>query len=126
MADGPHTSATVRFDLVLDSQDPSKLAPFWAQALGYIELENVDNDVLLAPDGRPGPNLLVQQVPDTKSTKNRMHLDIYATDIEREAARLERLGASRVEQFSEHGSNWILMSDPEGNEFCVCRNGGDC
>jgi len=114
--------------LVLDCRDPSALAPFWAQAIGYVELGKVDNYVLLAPDGQPGPNLLLQRVPEAKSTKNRMHLDIHTADIEVEAARLERLGARRVEteQLSEHSSHWVLMADPEGNEFCVCDGGGDC
>ena len=120
--------AAVRIGLVLDCRDPSALAPFWAQALGYVDLGHVDNYVLLAPDGHRGPNLLLQQVPEEKAAKNRMHLDIHTADIEREAARLEELGARRVEteQLSEHDSNWVLMTDPEGNEFCVCDNGGDC
>jgi len=121
-------TGAARIELVLDCRDPSVLAPFWAQAIGYVELGKVDNYVLLAPDGQPGPNLLLQQVPEAKSAKNRMHLDIHTADIEREAARLERIGARRVvtEQLSEHGSNWFLMADPEGNEFCVCDGGGDC
>jgi predicted enzyme related to lactoylglutathione lyase len=128
MADDMASTAAVRIGLVLDCRDPSSLALFWAEALGYVELGKVDNYVLLAPAGRLGPNLLLQQVPEAKSTKNRMHLDIHTADIKGEAARLERLGARRVEaeQFSEHGSNWVLMADPEGNEFCVCDNGGDC
>ena len=81
--------------------------------------------VMLLPNGRPGPKLLLQQVPEAKTTKNRMHLDIDAADIEGEAARLEALGARRVadDQQHEHGTSWILMADPEGNEFCVCDGG---
>jgi predicted enzyme related to lactoylglutathione lyase len=80
---------------------------------------------MLLPNGRPGPKLLLQRVPEAKSVKNRMHLDIDATDIEAEAARLEALGATRVQpdQVHEHGTSWILMADPEGNEFCVCDGG---
>jgi hypothetical protein len=80
---------------------------------------------VLYPDGRPGPKLLLQQVPEAKTVKNRMHLDIDATDIEAEAVRLEALGARRVadEQIHEHRTNWILMANPEGNEFCVGDGG---
>jgi predicted enzyme related to lactoylglutathione lyase len=126
MADDVEMSGEVRIGLVLDCHDPAGLAPFWAQALRYVELGGVENYVLLVPDGRPGPNLLLQQVPEAKATKNRMHLDIHIADIEGEAARLEQIGARRVENEhrSEHGSNWVLMADPEGNEFCVC-DGGD-
>ena len=80
--------------------------------------------MLLAPE--PGlPKLLLQRVPEAKTGKNRMHFDIETADIEGEAARLQGLGAKRVEAdpLSEHGTSWILMADPEGNEFCVCDGG---
>ena len=62
---------------------------------------------------------------ETVSAKNRMHLDIETADIEREAQRLIGLGAQRLDDStcSEDGSTWILMADPEGNEFCICDNG---
>ena len=111
--------------LVLDCHDPARLAQFWASALDYVSLGEAGAYVVLLPDGRPGPKLLLQQVPEPKTTKNRMHLDIDAVDIEAEATRLEGLGARRVadDQIHEHGTNWILMTDPEGNEFCVCDGG---
>jgi predicted enzyme related to lactoylglutathione lyase len=58
--------------------------------------------------------------------KNRMHVDLHTPDIEAEAARLVELGATRLapEPLEEHGSHWVLMADPEGNEFCVCDAGG--
>lgn len=112
--------------LVFDCHDPARLAEFWADALDYVSVGTAGNYVALFPNGRPGPKLLLQQVPEPKTVKNRMHLDIDAVDIEAEAARLEALGARRVrvDQFHELGTTWILMADPEGNEFCVC-NGGD-
>src|SRR5262245_26607001 len=112
--------------LVLDCLDPAALADFWAAALDSVNVGGAGAYVMLLPDGRPGPKLLLQQVPESKSVKNRMHLDIDAVDIEAEASRLEALGARRVEreQLHEHGSSWILMTDPEGNEFCVCDGGG--
>ena len=66
--------------------------------------------------------MLFQKVPEPKSGKNRMHLDIHVSDLEAEASRLEALGATRrqAETVSEHGSSWVLMADPEGNEFCIC------
>ena len=107
---------------MLDAVDPSRVAAFWTAALGYSELGRVDDYVALIPGERAGPRLLVQKVPEEKSVKNRMHLDIHVADIEAEAARLEGLGAHRVERevLHEHGSHWILMADPEGNELCVC------
>jgi predicted enzyme related to lactoylglutathione lyase len=111
--------------LVLDCENPETLAEFWASALGYVTLGAAGNYVLLvAADGNQ-PKLLLQRVPEAKKVKNRMHLDIVAPDIQSEAARLEALGARKVasEAMSEHGSTWLLMEDPEGNEFCVCDGG---
>lgn len=107
--------------LVLDCADPKALAQFWAPALGYVGVGSVENYTLLVPEG-DGLHFLLQRVPEGKAAKNRMHLDIHVADIETEAARLEQLGARRVErdQRSEHGHAWLLMEDPEGNEFCVC------
>jgi predicted enzyme related to lactoylglutathione lyase len=111
--------------LVLDCADPEKLAEFWAPALGYLNLGTAGSYVALYPDGTPGPKLLLQRVDEPKAGKNRMHFDIEVADIEAEAARLVELGATRVSDApsSEHGSTWVLMSDPEGNEFCVCDGG---
>jgi len=114
-----------RVGLVLDCHDPGALAGFWSEALGYVNLGEAGSYVLLLdPDG-VGPKLLLQGVPEAKAVKNRMHLDIDAVDIESEASRLEALGAKRVadDPVHEHGTNWVLMADPEGNEFCVCDGG---
>ena len=107
--------------MVLDCRDPKSLASFWAGALDYVDVGSVDNYTLLMPRST-GPQLLLQRVAEPKSAKNRMHLDIHVTDIEAEATRLEGLGATRTagQPVSEHGHSWVLMADPEGNEFCVC------
>ena len=111
--------------LVLDCADPERLAQFWAPALGYVNLGTAGAYVALVPNGESGPKLLLQRVAEPKTAKNRMHLDIEVVDIETEAARLVDLGAARVSEgsYREHGSTWILMADPEGNEFCVCDGG---
>jgi predicted enzyme related to lactoylglutathione lyase len=112
--------------LVLDCHDPEALAPFWSRALGYDVIGSAGTYVLLLPaGGEAGPQLLLQRVPEPKRAKNRMHFDIHVADIEAEATRLVELGAERVhpDPLSEHGTNWVLMHDPEGNEFCVCDSG---
>lgn len=118
-------TAVPRLSLVLDCHDPEALAPFWADALGYVTLGGVENYVMLVPDGRPGPTLLLQRVAEDKAGKNRMHLDIEVPDIDAVAQRLELHGARRLSTRpqAEHGSRWIVMADPEGNEFCVCDAG---
>jgi len=115
-----------RIGLVLDCANPDRLAAFWSEALGYQPVGEAGSYfLLLPPDQQTGPQLLLQGVPEPKTGKNRMHLDIHTPDIEAEASRLIDLGATRVqpEALSEHGSNWVLMHDPEGNEFCVCDTG---
>jgi len=113
---------TNSISLVLDCSDPRRLAAFWAGALDYVDVGSVENYTLLVPRTPDAPRLLLQKVPEDKSAKNRMHLDIHTPDIEAEATRLEALGATRTADRpqSEHGHSWVLMADPEGNEFCVC------
>ena len=111
--------------LVVDCADPVALAEFWGPALDYVSVGEAGSYVALFPNGRPGPKLLLQRVEEPKVTKNRVHFDIEVPDIEVEATRLVELGATRVSAspMSEHGSSWLLMADPEGNEFCVCDGG---
>jgi hypothetical protein len=112
----------MQLGLVLDSRHPEALAPFWAAALEYVVVGSVENYVMLVPDGREGPKLLIQRVAEDKGAKNRMHVDIEVGDIDGLAEKLEALGATRLdtEARAEHGMRWIVMADPEGNEFCVC------
>jgi len=110
--------------MVLDCRDPDALAQFWSEALDYRTLGGAGNYVLLVdPDDR-APKLLLQRVAEGKTGKNRMHLDIETAHVDDEVMRLEQLGAIRVEDpQEEHGSRWVVMNDPEGNEFCVCDGG---
>jgi predicted enzyme related to lactoylglutathione lyase len=111
--------------LVVDCRDPEALAPFWAEALGYTALGGAGSYLLLVDADKSGPNLLLQRVGEAKSGKNRVHFDITTPTVDAEVERLERLGARRLEDSprEEHGSRWVVMADPEGNEFCVCDHG---
>jgi predicted enzyme related to lactoylglutathione lyase len=114
-----------KLGLVLDCADPDKLAGFWSAAIGYASLGGAGNYVILVDEAGQQPKLLLQRVDEPKSGKNRMHFDIHVADIEAEASRLIALGGRRVEddQREEHGTHWVLMADPEGNEFCICDSG---
>jgi predicted enzyme related to lactoylglutathione lyase len=115
---------SVTFGLVLDCLDPDSLAAFWSAALGYTTLGGAGSYVLLVDEAGVQPKLLLQRVPEAKAVKNRMHLDIESPDVGGEARRLQSLGAVRVEgPISEHDNTWVVMHDPEGNEFCVCDGG---
>ena len=124
MASSPPTSA--KLSLVLDCADPEKLAQFWSAAIGYQRLGAAGNYVLLVDQAQAQPRLLLQRVDEPKSAKNRMHLDIETLTVDEEVQRLESLGARRLnaDAIEEHGTRWVVMADPEGNEFCVCNAGG--
>lgn len=116
--------AVVSFFVVLDCSDPVALAGFWSQALRYEVAEHEEPYVVLRPSGvqRSRPMLLLQRVPEPKTTKNRMHIDLRVADIEAEATRLVEAGATRLGgERGQSGWRWIVMADPEGNELCVCR-----
>ncbi|HEV8624560.1 MAG TPA: VOC family protein [Acidimicrobiia bacterium] len=118
--DIPAANATVT--VTLDCSDPDSLARFWSEALGYQEIARVENFVVLGP--APGVmKFALQGVPEPRPGKNRMHLDLWVADIEVEAARLEAIGAKRLQDkpLDEHGFLWYQLVDPEGNEFCIGR-----
>jgi hypothetical protein len=116
----------VPVSISLDCNDLDGEAAFWTAALDYEVLDRADLHVELGPaDGR-GPKLFLNQVPESKTVKNRMHLDWDVADKEFEAARLEQLGARRLHEGALPGvCEWITMQDPEGNEFCVEQVVGD-
>jgi hypothetical protein len=144
----------VRYQLVIDCADPELLAHFWAAALGY-DLEpppagfatwddwrrdrgfpetemGLGADSIIDPAGA-GPRIWFQVVPDTKTVKNRLHLDIHASGarslplatrkqrVDADADRLSNLGATIVGALSEEGIDHyaVAMKDPEGNEFDI-------
>lgn len=117
---------TAGFGVVLDCGDASRLGEFWAAALRYTNVGMFGAYCVLVPPGGDGPKMLLQNVPEPKTSKNRMHLDLDAHDVEDEVARLVALGAARLdaEPCHEHGVAWVRMTDPEGNEFCVCDFSG--
>lgn len=110
--------------MAIDCNDIDGQLGFWAEALGYERFgASGPYRSLVPPPGVAGPKIILQAVEEPRpDTKNRLHLDlIVGAGIETEVARLESLGASRLSQrIEESGTAWIVMADPEGNEFCVC------
>jgi hypothetical protein len=123
-------------ELSVDCADPAALARFWAAALDYVVLDEDPDLVEIGPAGREDAPLLAEvrsgpvpptiffaRVPEEKVVKNRVHLDISPVDTDRDAevARLEALGARRTD-LAPPEKSWVVMLDPEGNEFCVLRS----
>jgi hypothetical protein len=113
--------------LCIDTADPRRLAGFWQAALGWRRTDDEGDDevVLEPPAGSPedgvAPDLLFLRVPERKEIKNRLHLDLRPTDQAAEVARLEGLGARRADVGQPAEVSWVVMADPDGNEFCVLR-----
>ena len=111
--------------LCIDSAHPSRSANFWEAALGWQRTHDTDSEVVLEPpegsaeDG-VAPDLLFLKVPESKSVKNRLHLDLRPVDQAAEVARLEALGACRVD-IGQGDVSWVVLADPDGNEFCVLK-----
>ena len=107
--------------LVVDAQDPARLARWWAEALGYqITLEKPDGvEIRRSADELPG--LVFVPVPEAKETKNRLHIDLRPADREAEVERLVNMGARHVDVGQREEDGWIVLADPEGNEFCLLR-----
>ena len=108
-------------NLVVDARDPARLARWWAEALGYkITYEEPDEvEIRSGPDDLPG--LIFVPVPEMKAGKNRLHIDLRPDDQVAEVERLVNMGARHVEVGQADAATWVVLADPEGNEFCILR-----
>ena len=110
-------------NIVIDAVDADGLAGFWAEAAGFERGQASDNYITLRSKEQQFPRILIQKVPELKTrVKNRVHLDLPARSLDemkQEVARLEGLGAKQVRVVEEDGGLFTLLTDPEGNEFCV-------
>ena len=127
--------------ITVDCAEPGRLAAFWASALGYVvqppppgyeswpafltelgvpESEWDSRSACVDPDGT-GPRLFFQRVPEPKAGKNRVHLDVNVgrDRVDAEVERLVAEGATKLREHGDMGERWVVMTDPEGNEFCV-------
>ncbi|RAK34497.1 putative enzyme related to lactoylglutathione lyase [Actinoplanes lutulentus] len=108
--------------MVVDCADLNRSAAFWSGVLGYVaQPGGGDRYRSLKPAAGSGVEVLLQRVPEAKSGKNRLHLDLRVTDLHAEVARVEGFGAGRLTAtpLSEDGWSWHVLTDPDGNEFCV-------
>ncbi|MGW6904706.1 VOC family protein [Streptomyces sp. NPDC054940] len=119
-------------ELAIDCADPRGLARFWCSVLGYEVRDEDEGEGIVTigspavPEGRnrPGPvppTLTFARVPEGKTVKNRLHLDVNPTDRDQgeEVRRLLDLGARPADVGQTGEESWVTLADPEGNEFCV-------
>ena len=112
--------------ICIDTTDPALLARWWAELLGWrLTYEEADEVVLEPPVGSPedgvSPDILFLRVPEPKTVKDRLHIDLRPEDQAAEVARAEALGATRVDIGQGDDKSWVVLADPEGNEFCILR-----
>jgi predicted enzyme related to lactoylglutathione lyase len=107
--------------ITVDVTDADAQASFWSQALPYDDVAEFGHYRVLSDSTGRVPRMVLQPVPEPRSAKNRLHLDLHVDDIDAEIDRLVAVGATRRQRFAEYGAEWELMADPEGNEFCICR-----
>ena len=107
--------------ITIDALEPRAVADFWCQVLGWEVVEEEDSGLTIAAVDGAWPMIDVVAVPDRKQTKNRLHLDLRAADTStaQELERLLVLGAVRVEVGQPDDVSWVVLADPEGNEFCL-------
>jgi catechol 2,3-dioxygenase-like lactoylglutathione lyase family enzyme len=116
-------------ELVLDAADPDRLAAFWGEVLGYVELGREDDgSIEIGPAdggfGGPQPTLVISPSSDRRTGKRLpLHIDVNATDRDQETEleRLLALGARPAEVGQTGAESWHVLADPEGNEFCLLR-----
>ncbi|MET9325387.1 VOC family protein [Tsukamurella sp. NPDC003166] len=107
----------------LDCADVAAQARFWSEALG-IPVDATDGNDFMRTLGTANPALprmMLLKVPEGKTVKNRMHLDLHADDRAAEVARVVALGAVHLRDHDEWGVQWTVLADPEGNEFCIAQ-----
>jgi hypothetical protein len=113
----------------IDCRDAYALSEWWKGVIGYTDVPDDPNEPgheeCMIVDQASGHRLLFIEVPDPKSVKNRLHLDLVPTDVTRDAEveRVLALGAvQRSDLRRPDGTGWVVLADPEGNEFCILRS----
>lgn len=109
------------YHVTVDCHDLPSQARFWAEVLDWKILYEADDEIVVGAHEHALPGLCFVPVPESKTVKNRLHLDLTPDDQEAEVARILALGARRIDLGQGPGATWVTLADPEGNEFCVLR-----
>lgn len=112
--------ALVWEQVIIDTSEPRELGTWWAEALRWVVIDDHDDEFEIRPGPDVFPGLLFVRVAEPKAQKNRLHIDLRPDDQEHEVARLTSMGA-RLVDIGQGEQAWVVLADPEGNEFCVLR-----
>lgn len=109
------------YHVAVDARDTLALARFWADVLHYRILDVDAGEVVIGADEHTYPGIVFLPVPESKTVKNRWHIDLAPEDHDAEVARVVALGATPVDLGQGEDARWAVLADPEGNEFCILQ-----
>ncbi|MCZ4508695.1 VOC family protein [Streptomyces sp. ActVer] len=109
------------YQVVVDAHDLPSLARFWCQVLDWRVLFEAEDEIVIGADPGALPGICFVPVDERKKIKNRLHIDLAPDDRDAEVDRLLALGARRADVGQGGDVTWVVLADPEGNEFCVLR-----
>jgi hypothetical protein len=107
--------------IIIDARDPAVLGRWWQEALGWVVVNDDPDEFEIRPAADQLPGLLFARVPGVKTVKNRLHLDFRPDDRDAEVQRMLARGAVRAD-VGQGEQSWVVLADPEGNEFCILRS----
>ena len=111
----------VLYAIVMDVNDLETCGKFWSQVLGTDILYQNEQYLRLGHKGER-PTLLLQRVPERHREKNRVHIDLDVPDLNAAVSRVQGLGGHELRQLNEYDTEWVVMADPDGNEFCLVKH----
>ena len=111
----------VLYAIVMDVNDLETCGKFWSQVLGTDILYQDERYLRLGHKGER-PTLLLQRVPERHREKNRVHIDLDVPDLDAAVSRVQGLGGDKLRQLDGYGNEWVVMADPDGNEFCLVKH----
>ena len=111
----------VLYAIVMDVNDLETCGKFWSQVLGT-DILYQDERYLQLGNKAERPTLLLQRVPEPHREKNRVHIDLDVPDLDAAVSRVQGLGGDKLRQLNGYGNEWVVMADPDGNEFCLVKH----
>ena len=116
-----HERVGTLYAITIDVNDLETCARFWSQVLGADVLYQNEQYLRLGHKGER-PTVLLQKVPERHKEKNRVHIDLDVRDLDAAVSRVLGLGGHKIRQLNEYGIEWVVMADPDGNEFCLVKH----
>ena len=118
---GQYERVGTLYAITIDVNDLETCAKFWSQVLGADILYQNESYLRLGHKGER-PTLLLQKVPERHKEKNRVHIDLDVADLDAAVSHVQGLGGHKLRQLNEYGIEWVVMADPDGNEFCLVKH----